>query len=153
MKFKIDDLTDSAVLELLADHINHMSINSPPESRHVLDVSDLKKADITFWSLWNKQNLLGCVALKQLSEDAGEIKSMKVAPNYIRQGVGNKLLDYLTQVAQERGYQRLYLETGSMNYFKPARKLYENNGFKYCEPFANYIKDDNNVFMVKTISS
>ncbi len=152
MEFIIDDLTNPKVIGLLTHHIEQMIKTSPPESRHVLNVDELKSKDITFWTLWENQQLLGCTALKALSGDSGEIKSMKVAPNFTRQGVGKKLLTYLLQEAEKRQYKTLFLETGSMAYFAPARKLYEANGFEYCEPFASYTKDENNVFMSKKLS-
>ncbi len=152
MEFKVDDLTHPKVIALLSHHLEQMTLTSPPESRHVLDIEQLKAPEITFWTLWNHQQLLGCAALKALSSEAGEIKSMKVAPEVTRQGIGKKLLNHLFQVAQNRHYKMLFLETGSMAYFAPARKLYEANGFEYCKPFADYVKDDNNVFMCKALN-
>ncbi|MEZ5472109.1 MAG: GNAT family N-acetyltransferase [Marinicella sp.] len=157
MEFIIDDLTHPKVIGLLEHHIEQMIKTSPPESRHVLDIEQLKSPDITFWSLWKHQQelgqqLLGCVALKRLSKEAGEIKSMKVSPDHTRQGIGKNLLFHVIQEAQNRRFKKLFLETGSMAYFAPARKLYETNGFTYCEPFADYTKDDNNVFMCKDVT-
>jgi putative acetyltransferase len=47
------------------------------------------------------------------------------------------------------GFTRLSLETGSYEFFLPARKLYEKFGFHYCEPFADYQSDPNSVFMTR----
>lgn len=152
MEFIVDDLTNPKVVALLTHHIEQMTQTSPPESRHVFNVDQLKSKDITFWTFWENQQLMGCAALRELSSYEGEIKSMKVAPSFTRQGVGQKMLKHIFQEAKKRKYKMLLLETGSMAYFAPARKLYEANGFEYCEPFANYFKDDNNVFMRKDIT-
>ncbi len=141
-----------AVAELLGEHLNNMAANSPPESSHALDLDALKGPDISFWSLWQHQQLVGCVALKQLSASHGEIKSMKTAQAFTRQGVGRQLLQHVIAEAGRRGYQRLSLETGSMAYFEPARCLYTRFGFVSCEPFAEYRDDPNNVFMTLFLS-
>jgi len=124
-----------------------MADHSPEESRHVLDVKALQHAEMTFWSLWNGDIVLGCVALKQWSQQLGEIKSMKTSPAFNRRGVGSYLLNHVIDVANQRGYQQLKLETGSMAYFEPARKLYTKFGFVYCGPFGDYREDPHNVFM------
>ncbi len=145
------DLNHPAVINLLSEHLDRMVENSPPESRHVLNLQALQQPEITFWSLWDGDDLLGCVALKHWHDDFAEIKSMKTAPAFTRQGVGKRLLEHVLEVAQQRGYQELKLETGSMAYFKPARQLYSSYGFEYCSPFGNYVKDPNNVFMSLTV--
>jgi putative acetyltransferase len=124
---------------------------SPPESRHALDLDGLRKPDITFWSLWDDANLAGCGALKALSPDHGEIKSMRTASAYLRSGVATHLLDHIITEAKRRGYRRLSLETGAMQYFQPAHKLYERFGFEMCEPFGSYKLDPNSRFMTKAI--
>ncbi len=141
-----------AVVALLEDHLSQMAATSPPESSHALDLGALTRADISFWSMWHGEALAGCVAMKQLSTDHGEIKSMKTAAAFVRQGVASQLLMHVIAVAKQRGYLQLSLETGSMAYFQPARQLYERFGFVYCEPFADYRKDPNNVFMTLSLS-
>lgn len=135
------------IIQLLTDHQQHMTEQSPPESRHVLDINALQQPEISFWSLWYGDGLMGCVALKHWSAALGEIKSMKTSPAFTRQGVGKRLLEQVIAIAQQRGYQELKLETGSMAYFEPARKLYQSYGFQPCEPFGDYVNDPNNVFM------
>lgn len=141
------DLSHPAVIKLLSEHQDRMAENSPPESRHVLNLAALQQPEITFWSLWDKDHLLGCVALKHWDDCMGEIKSMKTAPAFTRQGVGQRLLEHVIVVAAQRGYEVLKLETGSMAYFEPARQLYIKYGFTYCGSFGDYREDPNNVFM------
>ena len=146
------DLSRPAVINLLAEHQDRMVETSPPESRHVLNLQALQQPEITFWSLWDDDDLLGCVTLKHWDDSMAEIKSMKTAPAFIRLGVGKHLLEHVLETGLQRGYQTLKLETGSMDYFKPARALYTRYGFDYCGPFGDYVKDPNNVFMCLKIA-
>ncbi len=140
-------LNQPAVQALLANHQQRMAEQSPPESRHVLNLNGLKKPEITFWSIWKGVDLVGCVALKHGDHTWGEIKSMKVAPQYTGHGLGKLMLEHVVQQGKARGYRWLKLETGSMAYFEPARQLYRRYGFTECLPFGNYQADSNNVFM------
>ena len=147
MEIRIDNVTSPKVISLLEDHLNSMTLHSPPESIHALDVEKLRKPDITFWSVWEGDELLGCGAIKELDPKHAEIKSMKTSPNHLRKGVARKTLVHILEEAEKRGYERLSLETGSMDAFLPAKKLYESLGFVYCGPFADYVEDPNSVFM------
>ncbi len=120
---------------------------SPPESVHALDLEKLRKPDITFWTAWEGAELVGCGALKELDRTHGEVKSMRTPSNRRRKGVGRALLRHVIEVARSRSYERISLETGSMEAFVPAQRLYENFGFDYCGPFGDYIEDPNSVFM------
>jgi putative acetyltransferase len=151
MEIRLDDLTGLEIIKLLEEHLRCMAMISPPESRHALDLDGLRKPDITFWSVWNGSELAGCGALKELDTDHGEIKSMRTAYQYRRRGVASKMVQHLIQEAKRRGYRRLSLETGSMDYFAPARRLYTSFGFTLCGPFANYITDPNSVFMTREV--
>ncbi len=150
MQIRVDDLTGPEILALLEEHLRCMTI-SPPESRHALNLDGLRKPDITFWTIWKGFELAGCGALKELDAHHGEIKSMRTASAYQRQGVASQMLDYIIAEAKRRGYRRLSLETGVMDYFDPARRLYARAGFERCGPFAGYIEDPNSVFMTKDL--
>ncbi len=147
MEIRRDDLTNEQVLDLLREHLRCMRLASPPESVHALDVDGLRQRDVTFWTIWDDENLAGCGALKEIDETHGEIKSMRTAYAYQRQGVAKAMLEYLINEARRRGYRRVSLETGAMKYFDPARKLYGGFGFKFCSPFASYRDDPNSNFM------
>jgi len=131
----------------LAEHLRSMYELSPPESVHALDLAALRGSDITFWTAWSNSELLGCGALKELSPAHGEIKSMRTRSARRRQGVARAMLQHIIAEARARSYARLSLETGSMEAFEPARRLYEAFGFGYCPPFADYIEDPNSSFM------
>lgn len=147
MKIEIDDLSRPAIHALLEEHLRSMYELSPPESVHALDLEKLRRPEITFWSAWEGALLLGCGALKELDLRHGEVKSMRTPAALRRQGAGRTILAHIIEAAKSRGYERLSLETGSMEAFKPAQVLYESFGFTYCEPFGEYTKDPNSVFM------
>ena len=151
MEIREGHLDHPAVIELLEEHLASMEPTAPPESRHALDLDGLRGADITFWSLWDGAQLAGVGALKHLNEDHVEIKSMKTAPAFLRKGVASKLLTRIIQDAEERGYSRISLETGSMEFFAPARHLYRAFGFETCQPFSSYVEDPNSVFMSRLL--
>lgn len=151
MEIRLDDLSGTQVAGLLTEHLHHMSLHSPPESIHALDLEGLKKQDITFWSAWEGAELAGCGALKELNEKHGEIKSMRTSTLYLRKGVARRLLQHILFEAKSRGYTKISLETGSMKAFEPARKLYESFGFHPCGPFSDYKEDPNSVFMTKEL--
>ncbi|MGV3464167.1 MAG: GNAT family N-acetyltransferase [Heyndrickxia sp.] len=147
MEIKLDDLTGPEIAGLILEHLQGMALNSPPESIHALNLEQLRKPEITFWSAWEGNQLLGCGALKELDPYHGEIKSMRTAKEHLRKGVAKKLLQHIVEEGKRRGYQRLSLETGSMEAFKPARELYSSFGFQYCKPFSDYMEDPNSFFM------
>ena len=152
MDIRLDDLTGPEIRALLEDHLVHMRQISPPESVHALDLDALRRPEITFWTAWQDEMLLGCGALKALSGSHGEIKSMRTAPAHRRQGVARAMLEHILAEAQQRGFTRVSLETGAMDAFYPAHRLYERFGFTRCEPFADYLPDANSVFMTKVLS-
>jgi putative acetyltransferase len=147
MHIEVDDLSHPAVHALLNEHLQSMHELSPPESVHALDLGKLRNPSITFWTAWQDHVLLGCGALKQIDEKHGEVKSMRTPEAHRRKGVAQAMLAHIIHVAKSRSYERLSLETGSMDAFKPAQKLYERFGFTYCGPFDDYREDPNSVFM------
>lgn len=151
MEIRVDDLSGDQVKALIAEHLLDMTADTPPESMHALNLDGLKKPGITLWCAWEGNELLGCGAMKELSAEHGELKSMRTASAHLRKGVARRILAHIIEEATNRGYQRISLETGSMDSFIPARKLYEDFGFEYCEPFADYILDPNSAFMTKVI--
>jgi putative acetyltransferase len=151
MEIKIDDLTGTEIIALISEHLQSMFDHSPPESVHALNLDGLKAPEITFWSAWEQGELLGCGALKELDCHHGEIKSMRTSTKHLKKGIASKMLANIIEEAKQRGYRRLSLETGSMEAFEPAIKLYEQFGFEYCSPFADYTEDPNSVFMTKEL--
>ena len=153
MKIVVDDLTGPEIAAFLAEHLDEMRSTSPPESKHALDLDGLRAPEVTFWSVHQDGRLVGCGALKELDASTGELKSMRTVRARKRQGVASALLQQIVAVARERGYTRLYLETGSADFFAPARALYRKFGFEECEPFADYTDDPLSVYLTRVLQS
>ena len=153
MEIRVDNLRGPEIRALLEDHLAEMRRHSPPESVHALDLDGLRKPGITFWTVWSGGRLMGCGALKELEPTHGEVKSMRTAPEYRRQGVARAMLAHIVGEGERRRYHRLSLETGSMDAFRPARELYESFGFSYCPPFGDYAPDPNSVFLTRVLSA
>ena len=151
MEIKVDDLTGEKTAELINEHLAGMLEITPAESVHALPLEKLKQPNITFWSVWDQDDLMGCGALKEITLAHAEIKSMRTATPHLRKGVASKLIEYLLKEAKQRGYERVSLETGASEDFLPARRLYEKYGFSHCGPFADYKDDPNSVFMMLDI--
>lgn len=146
-----DPLEDPQVAALLTLHMADMRRNSPPGSVHALPIDSLRAADVTFYAAWDGPVLAGCGALRELSSDHGEIKSMRAAPAYRDRGVGRAILDHLLAQANARGYDRMSLETGRGDAFLPAQRLYLANGFVECGPFGSYRLDSFSMYMTRKI--
>lgn len=153
MEIREDDLTGPEIRALLARHLEHMHEVTPAESVDAMDVDRLSAPDVTFWSAWDDGVLVGCVAMKQLDETSGEVKSMRTAEVARGRGVGAALMRHLLDVARERGYERVLLETGSAKAFDPARRLYGRFGFVERGPFPPYTDDPNKQFMELVLES
>ncbi len=152
MNIRVDDVTGSEVVNLVRQHLQGMAQHSPPESVHALGLEALRKPDITFWSVWDGAQLMGCGALKELNATHGEIKSMRTATTHLRKGVAASLMRHILDEAKRRSYRRLSLETGSGEPFAPAIELYTRFGFQTCGPFADYREDPFSVFMTIELS-
>ena len=147
MLIEVDDLSRPEVHALLNEHLQNMHALGPPESVHALDLDKLRQPGITFWSAWDGPLLIGCGALKELDANHAEVKSMRTPSAHRRRGAGRAILSHLIQEARSRGYERLSLETGTVDAFIPAHRLYQSFGFSFCGPFAGYVEDPNSVFM------
>ncbi|WP_253808797.1 GNAT family N-acetyltransferase [Nocardia amikacinitolerans] len=150
-RIAVDDLTGSDIAALLATHLAEMRANSPDDSMHALDLSELRHPHVTFWSMREGAELLGCGALVQLDATHGEIKSMRTAAEHTGRGVAAALLTHIVDEARARGYRRLSLETGAAPYYLPAQRLYVRHGFEVCPPFADYTEDPHSVFMTRAL--
>lgn len=151
MLIRLDDLRGPEIAAFLEEHLDDMYAVSPPESVHALDLDGLRKPEITFWSVWDGDRLVGCGALKELDPTHGEIKSMRTAASHRGRGVASAMLGHIIEEATRRGYRRLSLETGSEEFFAPARALYVKFGFVVTGPFADYGADPNSYFMTRAL--
>jgi len=148
-----DDLSSPEVQGLVAEHLAELRGNSPPGHAHALALEELRRPEITFWSAWCEGALCGCGALKELDSKSGEVKSMRTRAAFLRRGVGQAVLDEIVDAAKRRGYERLYLETGTGARLEAAHALYLRNGFSWCGPFGGYQSTSFNVFMVRRVEA
>ena len=155
---RLDDLNDPRIAAFMEEHLRDMRATSPPESVHALDMAKLRQPEIRFWTAWLPDDaepapgrLVGSGALKHLSADHAELKSMRSAQSLRGQGVGRAILEHILGQAVDLGYQRVSLETGSQPFFEPARQLYRRYGFADCDPFGSYVPDPNSRFMTRVL--
>lgn len=147
LDIRIDDLSGQPTRDLLALHVRGMQAYSPRESVHALDLSALKTPDITVWTVWDGDAIAGIGAMRVISTDQGELKSMRTHPDHLRKGVAAALLEHIIAEAKARDLKRLSLETGSGPAFDPALMLYRRRGFTDGPAFGGYQATDFNQFL------
>lgn len=145
------NLDDPRVRALLAYHTTTARAQTARGSAHALDLEALREPDIAVWAAWEGDALLGVGALRRLTPEHGEIKSMHVAESSRGRGVGSGIVRRLLAEARAAGMRRVSLETGSWPYFDAARALYRRHGFAECPPFGDYVEDPNSVFMTRVL--
>ncbi|WP_432650622.1 GNAT family N-acetyltransferase [Huintestinicola sp.] len=122
-----------------------------PESGRELDIngrhkaySDVEKYYSKFWCLFDNENIVGAVAVKEIDKDSCELKSLYLLKNYQGRKLGYELLQTAVSYATSAGYKKMYLDTFSTS--TRAVSLYEKAGFVYTDRYnENYNAD---VFMV-----
>lgn len=147
----VDDLSGPGIVALLEEHLRDMRATSPPESVHALDLDGLRDPAVTVWTARDGTEVVGCGALKLLAPGHGEIKSMRTATAHRGRGIGTAMLRHLLAEARGRGLARLSLETGTQDFFAPARALYARHGFVPCPPFAGYTDDPNSAYFTMVL--
>ncbi len=151
MKIKKADVNSVEITNILKLHRENMLEHSPAQSVHAVDCEVMETKNITYWSAWINDDFAGCIALKMLDKNHGEIKSMKTAPDFLRRGVAKALVLHLEKQAKNLGVNTLSLETGTTAAFIPAHKLYQNLGFTLSEAFSDYKADPYSLFMSKQL--
>ena len=147
IEIRAGGLGDAHVEALIRHHREESQATTPSCNAHSLDSTGLADPSVSFFSAWEGDTLLGIGALKQLSDDHAELKSMRTAPAHLRRGVARAMLAHLIAVARSRGYRHLSLETGTAAMFAPANAMYEAAGFSDCDAFAGYPASAHNRFM------
>ena len=152
LRIEPDDLIRPAVHALLHEHLANMHALTPAEHVFALDLDALRAPEISVWTVWSALAhepglLLGCGALKALGPAAGEVKSMRTPAAQRRRGAGRALLAHIVDVARQRGYETLHLETGTGAAFEPAHALYRSAGFVPCGAFGSYRENPHSAFM------
>ncbi|MCW2816563.1 MAG: family acetyltransferase [Nocardioides sp.] len=151
VRIEPDDLTSAEVVAFLEAHVAQLRSLSPPESSHALDLAGLRAPGVSFWTAYDGGELVGCVALKRLDAGHAELKSMRTAPHRVGAGIGSRLVEHVLDHARAAGCARINLETGSEEFFAPARRLYARHGFVECPPFGDYRPDPLSTFMTREV--
>ena len=151
LRIQNGDFADESVIALLRLHLSRSRAETAPGSARALDLHGLQQPDIRFWTIWDGDMLVGMGALKTLTPEHGEIKSMRTVKAVRRTGVGSAMLRHIVGAARTLGMKRLSLETGSWAYFEGARAFYRKHGFTEFHPYADYVPDRNSVFMTLVI--
>ena len=141
------DFEDRGLVVFLEEHLDDIAPTAPHESQHALDVNALRDPSVRLWVAREGGRTVGTVALVGLSEGHEELKSMRTAPARRGAGIASQMLEHALRDARGRGVRRVSLETGSMDFFAPARAFYRRAGFVDCSPFGGYGADPNSVFM------
>lgn len=143
----IEDPRADDVRALLAVHLARSRSLTPVGYSFALDVDGLAEPGVAFFSAREQGRLVGVAALKRLSADHAELKSMHTVDGDRGRGVGRALVEHVLAFAAAQGYRRVSLETGTTEDFGPARALYARTGFVPCDPFGTYLASPHNTFM------
>jgi putative acetyltransferase len=146
------DFTDPRLAAFLQAHLDDMEPTAPPASRHALDLDGLQRDGVRLWVATAAEHLVGTAALAAVGERHEELKSMRTDPQVRGQGIASRLLVHLLDDARSRGVERVSLETGSMEFFAPARAFYTRAGFTPCPPFGSYVDDPLSTFMTMVLA-
>ena len=141
------DFGDPALRSFLQAHLDDLAPTAPAESRHALELGELQKDGIRLWVALRAGVLVGTGALAAREPGHEELKSMRTDPAHRGAGIASALLRVLLADARGRGIERISLETGSMEFFAPARRLYARHGFVECDPFGGYVEDPNSTYL------
>jgi putative acetyltransferase len=142
-----DDLDGEETRALLSLHLAGMHASSPPGSVFALDLSGLKRPNVTVWTAWRDGRVAAIGALNMLPDGNAEVKSMRTHPQFVRAGAATAILETIIHAARAQGATRLSLETGSGPSFEAALALYRRRGFRDGPPFADYEQSDFNQFL------
>ncbi len=143
-------LTDELALVLQA-HWLFCTSSTPIEHVYALDASKLFSPDITVFGARIDGELVGVGAMRKLDLLHAELKSMHTLAKSRGSGVGNAMVAHIEDFARNSGIERMSLETGTNEAFKPARELYKSLGYNSCDAFGDYVLSEDNMCMTKLI--
>ena len=109
-------------------------------------IDKLKYAVVAF----EKDNLLGCGALKKYGLNSVEVKRMFVLPDSRGQGIASKILTELENWASELGFDSCVLETGKKQ--PEAVQLYKKSGYQLVPNFGQYVGVENSLCFEKRLT-
>jgi putative acetyltransferase len=136
---------------VLQAHWLFCTSSTPIEHVYALDASKLFLPDITVFGARIDGELVGVGAMRKLDQLHAELKSMHTLTKSRGSGVGKAMVAYIEDFARSSGIERMSLETGTNEAFRPARQLYKSLGYQSCEAFGDYVLSEDNTCMTKLI--
>jgi putative acetyltransferase len=143
-------LTDE-LAQILRAHWLFCTSSTPIEHVYALDASKLFSPDITVFGARIDGELVGVGAIRKLDAHHAELKSMHILVDVRGSGVGKAMVAHIEDFARSSGIERMSLETGTNEAFKPARELYKSLGYNSCDAFGDYVLSEDNMCMTKLI--
>jgi len=147
IEFRRADFSDARLVAFLQAYLDELAPTAPAESRHALDLTGLEQPSVRLFVAYEGSDIAGTGALARMEPGHEELKSMRTDPARRGGGIASRMLSHLLEDARTRGVERVSLDTGSMDCFRPARALYAKAGFEVCEPYGRHIHDPNTVYM------
>jgi putative acetyltransferase len=145
------DFDDRRLHAFLQEHLDDLAPTAPPQSRHALDLASLRRPEVRMWVVEDADEIVATGALAALEPGHEELKSMRTHPRARGRGIAARLVEHLLDDARARGVRRVSLETGSMEFFAAARRVYARAGFEVCAPFGSYVDDPHSTFMTRVV--
>jgi putative acetyltransferase len=143
-------LTDE-LAQILQAHWLFCTSSTPIEHVYALDASKLFSPDITAFGARIDGEIVGVGAIRKLDAQHAELKSMHTLAKYRGSGVGKAMVAHIEDFAKRSGIERISLETGTNEAFKPARELYKSLGYNSCDAFGDYVLSEDNMCLTKLI--
>jgi len=143
-------LTDD-LASVLEAHWIFCTSTTPIQHVYALDASKLFSSDITVFGARVNGELLGVGALRVLGAKHAELKSMHTLAKSRGLGIGKAMVKHIEEFAKNHDIERISLETGTSEPFKPARMLYSSLGYRKGEAFGEYVLSEDNICMTKLI--
>lgn len=146
------DPCDQDVINVFADIDRLISSLYPVATSQALTVEELASPEVYAVGLKNQDGIVACGAIvKQFDGTSyGEIRRLYVKPSYRGKGLSRRIMQILLYHAGEEQIPMIKLETGPKQI--QSINLYENLGFKRCDPFGEYKQNPNSLFMELALS-
>lgn len=92
---------------------------------------------------------IGCASFKRYDDGSAEVKRVFVQEEYRSKGIGRMLMESLEQLAKDKGYSCLILESGEP--LAAAMRLYRSLGYTVIPNYGQYVNMSDSVCMEKVL--
>jgi putative acetyltransferase len=151
LTIKIVTTTDQDLLALIAELDRELYERYPGQLVHGVDLNDERQLqNSVFVVAYHNAKPAGCGALRSIDRATGELKRMYVRPVFRKRGIARMILDSLEQQARKKGYERIWLETGTRQ--PEAIELYTKYGYKPIPKYGAYKDNPDSLCYEKRIS-